>query len=194
MDYKACIFDLDGTLTDTLESLTFSVNETMKEIGLPGITQDQCRQFVGNGARVLIEKTLRAGGDEKLSLFDKAFSAYGRIFDENCTYRVEPYEPALEEPLECKCGFPPVVVCIPYHEPRKDEEEIHGHVAMVEMLVDGACGESFENMVVYHQEGSHSPEAVQEVIMGFCIRECRGRDVLHHRFNLCNLLETRQRY
>ena len=92
MDYKACIFDLDGTLTDTLESLTFSVNETMKEIGFPGITQDQCRQFVGNGARVLIEKTLRAGGDEKLSLFDKAFSAYGRIFDENCTYRVEPYE------------------------------------------------------------------------------------------------------
>ena len=30
--YKACIFDLDGTLTDTLESLTFSVNETMKAI------------------------------------------------------------------------------------------------------------------------------------------------------------------
>ena len=99
MDYKACIFDLDGTLTDTLESLTFSVNETMKEIGLPGITQDQCRQFVGNGARVLIEKTLRAGGDEKLSLFDKAFSAYGRIFDENCTYHVTPY-PGIVEMLE----------------------------------------------------------------------------------------------
>ena len=61
MDYKACIFDLDGTLTDTLESLTFSVNETMKEIGLPGITQDQCRQFVGNGARVLIERRFEPG-------------------------------------------------------------------------------------------------------------------------------------
>lgn len=92
MDYKACIFDLDGTLTDTLESLTFSVNETMKEIGFPSITQDQCRQFVGNGARVLIEKTLRAGGDEELSRFDEAFAAYGRIFDENCTYRVAPYK------------------------------------------------------------------------------------------------------
>ena len=54
--YKACIFDLDGTLTDTLESLTFSVNETMKAIGFPEITQEQCRQFVGNGAKVLIEK------------------------------------------------------------------------------------------------------------------------------------------
>ena len=35
--YKACVFDLDGTLTDTLESLTYSVNETMKELGLPEI-------------------------------------------------------------------------------------------------------------------------------------------------------------
>lgn len=92
MDYKACIFDLDGTLTDTLESLTFSVNETMKEIGLPSITQDQCRQFVGNGAKVLIEKALRAGGDEELSRFDEAFAAYECIFDENCTYRVAPYK------------------------------------------------------------------------------------------------------
>ena len=38
--YKACIFDLDGTLTDTLESLTFSVNETLKEMHLPEITSE----------------------------------------------------------------------------------------------------------------------------------------------------------
>ena len=84
--YKACIFDLDGTLTDTLESLTFSVNETMKAIGFPEITQEQCRQFVGNGAKLLIEKTLEAGGDHELRHFDEAFEAYGRIFDDNCTW------------------------------------------------------------------------------------------------------------
>lgn len=92
MNYKACIFDLDGTLTDTLESLTLSVNETMKEIGFPRITQDQCRQFAGDGARVLIEKTLRAVGDEKLSRFDEAFAVYRRIFEANCTYHVAPYK------------------------------------------------------------------------------------------------------
>ena len=89
--YKACIFDLDGTLTDTLDSLAYSVNETMKEIGLPGITEEQCRMFVGNGAKVLIEKTLRACGDEHLEHFEEAMSAYLRIFDENCTYHVVPY-------------------------------------------------------------------------------------------------------
>ena len=61
--YKACIFDLDGTLTDTLESLTYSVNETLKELKLKKITQEQCRSFVGNGARCLIERALVAGGD-----------------------------------------------------------------------------------------------------------------------------------
>lgn len=97
--YRACIFDLDGTLTDTLESLTFSVNETMRELGLGEITADQCRRFVGNGARVLIEKTLQAceGGDP--SMFDRAFAAYTRIFDKNCTYRVKPY-PGITDMLE----------------------------------------------------------------------------------------------
>lgn len=100
--YKACIFDLDGTLTDTLESLTFSVNETMKAIGFPEITQEQCRQFVGNGAKVLIEKTLKAGGDHELRHFDEAFEAYGRIFDDNCTYRVAPYDGVPELLKELK--------------------------------------------------------------------------------------------
>ncbi len=56
---KACIFDLDGTLTNTLESMTYSVNLTLEEMGLSKITKDQCRLFVGNGARVLIEKSLK---------------------------------------------------------------------------------------------------------------------------------------
>lgn len=96
--YRACIFDLDGTLTDSLESLTYSVNETMKELKLPEITSEQCREFVGNGAKVLIEKTLKALGDEGLTRFDEAFAAYQRIFDKCCTYRVKPY-PGIPEML-----------------------------------------------------------------------------------------------
>ena len=97
--YKACIFDLDGTLTDTLESLAYSVNETMKEMGMPQITTEQCREFVGNGAKVLIEKTLKASGDEKLTRFDEAYETYLRIFDKCCTYRVKPY-PGIPEMLK----------------------------------------------------------------------------------------------
>ena len=90
--YKCCIFDLDGTLTNTLESMTYSVNLTLKEMGLSQITKDQCRMFVGNGARVLIEESLKVSGDPKASRIEEGMKIYGRIFDQNCTYHVTPYE------------------------------------------------------------------------------------------------------
>lgn len=90
--YGLCIFDLDGTLTDTLDSLTFSVNETLKEMGLMPITAEKCRQFVGNGAKVLMEKSLLEAGEADLDRIDEAMQIYGRIFDTNCTYHVVPYE------------------------------------------------------------------------------------------------------
>ena len=90
--YKACIFDLDGTLADTLESLTFSVNETLKEMGLSVITKEQCRRFVGNGAKVLMEKAIESGGGCAEDRIEEGMERYRRIFDANCTYHVIPYE------------------------------------------------------------------------------------------------------
>ena len=89
---KACIFDLDGTLTDTLESLVYSVNTSLDEMGLERISDDQCRTFVGNGARYLMECALKAAGDEGASRIEEGMKVYGRVFDANCTYRVTPYE------------------------------------------------------------------------------------------------------
>lgn len=94
--YKACIFDLDGTLTDTLESLSYSVNATLREVGLGQITDEQCKSFVGNGARRLIEESLKATGDDKALKIEEAMEAYGRIFKENCTYHVKPYDGIVE--------------------------------------------------------------------------------------------------
>lgn len=89
---RACIFDLDGTLGDTLDSLVYSVDKTLKEMQLPAITEDQCRSFVGNGARYLIERALEAAGDENHSRIEEGMEVYRRVFDENCTYHLQPYE------------------------------------------------------------------------------------------------------
>lgn len=97
--YKLCIFDLDGTLTDTLESLSFSVNATLKELGLPAIREERCRQFVGNGARVLMERSLIEAGEKDPGRIEEAMQTYGRIFDANCTYHVVPYD-GIHEMLE----------------------------------------------------------------------------------------------
>lgn len=99
---KACIFDLDGTLTDTLESLVFSVNASLKEMGFQSISDDQCRTFVGNGARYLMESALKAAGDKDASRIEEGMQVYGRIFNENCTYHVEPYDGILSMLQEMK--------------------------------------------------------------------------------------------
>ena len=101
---KACIFDLDGTLTDTLESLAYSVKATLREMGLPEITTEQCRRFVGDGAKVLMERSLLAAGEKDLSRLEESLAVYRRIFDENCTYHVTPYQgiPELLQSLKEK--------------------------------------------------------------------------------------------
>ncbi|MBU3876973.1 HAD-IA family hydrolase [Faecalicatena sp. AGMB00832] len=102
--YKACIFDLDGTLTDTLDSLTFSVNETMKEMGLLEITREQCRMFVGNGSKVLLEKALQASGKDAAGRLEEALLRYERIFRTGCTYHVVPYDGITELLAELKAA------------------------------------------------------------------------------------------
>jgi phosphoglycolate phosphatase len=94
--YKACIFDLDGTLTDTLESLVYSVNATLTEMGLAEISGEQVRAFVGNGAKKLLEKSLMAAGDLQASRIEEAMEVYARIFKTGCTYKVAPYEGIVE--------------------------------------------------------------------------------------------------
>lgn len=139
--YKGCIFDLDGTLTDTLESLTYSVNETMKEMSLPLITASQCRMFVGNGSRVLLEKALCAAGDHNKSRIDEAMERYGRIFGRNCTYHVEPYEGILTmlEGLKSRGIIAAVLSNKPHRQAADVVEQVFGKGTFA--YVQGQCDE-----------------------------------------------------
>ena len=61
---KAVLFDLDGTLLNTLDDLAASTAHAMRQMGLAPVTRDQVRQFVGSGARVLCERCLGEGAAE----------------------------------------------------------------------------------------------------------------------------------
>lgn len=99
---KACIFDLDGTLVDSLESIHYSVNATLEELGLKQITKEQCQAFVGNGARYLMERSLEAAGDSELKYLEKAMEIYMRIFEMGCVYHVKPYKGVRELLMKLK--------------------------------------------------------------------------------------------
>lgn len=58
---SAMIFDLDGTLIDSLEDIADAANNTLAAFGMPEHTRDDYRRFVGNGVQVLLERTLPAG-------------------------------------------------------------------------------------------------------------------------------------
>lgn len=89
---KAVIFDLDGTLSDSIQSIKYSGDKTMEAFGYGPFSVEQYKYFVGDGAANLVRRALEAGGDTKLSHFAEAYPLYREIFKENCMFRVRPYE------------------------------------------------------------------------------------------------------
>lgn len=94
------IFDLDGTLLDTLDDLTGSVNYALKEVGCPGRTRDEVRAFVGNGIRNLMLRALPRNVSP--AVFDQAFAAFKRHYGIHCNDQTRPYEGILDLIKELK--------------------------------------------------------------------------------------------
>ncbi|MBO4854099.1 MAG: HAD-IA family hydrolase [Oscillospiraceae bacterium] len=77
MKYQAVIFDMDGTLLDTLGDLTGAVNHTLEANGYPKRTAEEVRAFIGNGARVLIRLSLPEGtAPEEVERILREYQAY----------------------------------------------------------------------------------------------------------------------
>lgn len=101
---RCCIFDLDGTLLNTLEALTYTTNLVLNEFGYAPVGAEQVKQFVGDGYRMQVKRALQYSGDEALIHYEKALTVYMRLFAEHCLYHVRPYDgiPELLEALKSK--------------------------------------------------------------------------------------------
>ena len=99
---KAAIFDLDGTLSDSILSMKYSGDKTMAEFGYGPFSVQDYKYFVGDGAANLVKRALIKGGDTGLTHFEAAYARYKEIFQANCMYQVKPYEgiPELLEELK----------------------------------------------------------------------------------------------
>lgn len=86
---KAILFDLDGTLADTLQALANNVNAVLAEAGLPVHPLEAYRRFVGNGAKLLMERAAGYHDDELLARFVERY-------DRTCLEDTPPYDGVLE--------------------------------------------------------------------------------------------------
>lgn len=93
MKYTTIVFDLDGTLLDTLDDLWLSVNFALEKFGLPTRTREEVRSFVGNGIVKLME---RAAGNIEPALFAQLFAAFKMHYGEHCQDNTKPYEGIME--------------------------------------------------------------------------------------------------
>ena len=92
--YKTAIFDLDGTLLDSLEDLYRAVNLALTKHAFPTRTRDEVRMFVGNGVENLIRRAIPEGTDEET--FAVVLADYKVIYAAICMDHTAPYEGILD--------------------------------------------------------------------------------------------------
>lgn len=94
MGYSTVIFDLDGTLLDTLDDLTDSVNFAMRTMGWKERSKKDVRSFLGNGIRVLMKKSSPDNATEEE--FEIAFKAFKEYYDIHNQDKTVPYDGMIE--------------------------------------------------------------------------------------------------
>lgn len=97
MSYKLAIFDLDGTLLNTIRDLADSVNYALEKNGFPKRTLEEVTKFVGNGIRKLIVRAVPKGTDEHMT--DVVFEDFKEYYGKHCADKTEKY-PGIDYVLD----------------------------------------------------------------------------------------------
>ena len=90
MRYSVILFDLDGTILNTLDDLAASTNRALAKNGLPTRSTEEVRRFVGNGIRLLIERAVPS--NTPLTLTDRVFDDFRADYAKHCSDRTLPYD------------------------------------------------------------------------------------------------------
>ena len=98
--FKVCIFDLDGTLLDTLGDLAASTHYALRTHGMPEHSIDDVRRFVGNGVRKLMERAIPGGAANPD--FEATFATFRQYYMEHSLDTTKPYEGIPETLAELK--------------------------------------------------------------------------------------------
>ena len=89
---KACIFDLDGTLTNTLPTISYYANGALVKNGFSSFEEERYKYFIGNGANTLVERMLSAQGAMSEENLARVFDDYNRAYNAAPLDKTEVYD------------------------------------------------------------------------------------------------------
>jgi phosphoglycolate phosphatase len=95
MKFKGIIFDLDGTLVNSLEDISDAMNSVLQDLNYPTHTYDDYQYFIGSGLRNLVTKALPASNNS-VGEIETCFESMVKGYRETCTLKTKPYEGIIE--------------------------------------------------------------------------------------------------
>ena len=116
MQYEAAIFDLDGTLVNSLDDLADSANAVLHRHGFPVHDVEAYRYFVGNGSRKLIERILPADHAVDEEFVRDFLAEYKEQYAANLLHKTKPYAGIMEMLEELRRRRIPMAVCTNKHQ------------------------------------------------------------------------------
>lgn len=164
MKYKLAIFDLDGTILDTLEDLTDSTNYVLSANGYPIHTIDEVRRYVGNGIYLLIKRALPNGTDEKE--IQRLFEQFVSYYKDHCAIKTKPYD-----------GIKDLLVSLKEKDIKRAVVSNKGDFA-VKILIDKYFLDLFE-ISVGQKDGVRKkpyPDSVNEVLKEL---DCKNQEAVY---------------
>lgn len=135
---KLCIFDLDGTVADTLDSIAFFGNRSLNKFGFPAIDTEVYRKIVGNGVDALIRDMIELSGAPQ-GCYSKLREDYVYEYNENYLYLTKPYDDVLKLLGRLKdCG---IRVAILSNKPHETTVQIAGELfgSLVDLCYGACC-------------------------------------------------------
>ncbi len=93
---KLCVFDLDGTIADTITTIDYYANGALRAFNLPEIPRDRYKMLVGDGAVTLVERMLSEIGCDDKEIFEKVYDKYVNDYDKDFMYLTKVYDGVTE--------------------------------------------------------------------------------------------------